>query len=240
MHACRHFAASAVESVTFSFSLLRDTWIRGSDVNAFGYVGSVCTLVLWEAFSKFRLAAVTPPPPAPHPDLRPERDPCGCAVRQCGACPAGVRPSAARWGASGRGLGRQLLPDSDPDQRDRARCRAGCTGGGGVEGVRTAVGWTAQRSWQQCPIGLLGRDLRRHMVRLKWAGRVNQAAVCATHSSLPRSPSLASVFIDNDAHPRSRTRGMYDTWISGSDVNSFLLLWLSVPSGFLVVFGKPN
>ncbi len=35
-------------------------------------------------------------------------------------------------------------------------------------------------------------------------------------------------------------RGMYDTWISGSDVNSFLLLWLSIPSGFLVVFEKPN
>ncbi len=35
-------------------------------------------------------------------------------------------------------------------------------------------------------------------------------------------------------------RGMYDTWISGIDANSFLLLWLSIPSGFLVVFEKPN
>jgi hypothetical protein len=32
------------------------------------------------------------------------------------------------------------------------------------------------------------------------------------------------------------TRGMYDTWISGSDVNSFCC----IPSGFVVVFEKPN
>jgi hypothetical protein len=36
-------------------------------------------------------------------------------------------------------------------------------------------------------------------------------------------------------------RGMYDTWISGSDVNSFCCYGLcSIPSGFLVVFEKPN
>ncbi len=35
------------------------------------------------------------------------------------------------------------------------------------------------------------------------------------------------------------TRGLFHTWISGSDINS-LLLWLSIPSGFLVVFEKPS
>ncbi len=33
------------------------------------------------------------------------------------------------------------------------------------------------------------------------------------------------------------TRGMYDTWISGSDVNSFCCY--GFVSGFLVVFEKP-
>ncbi len=37
------------------------------------------------------------------------------------------------------------------------------------------------------------------------------------------------------------TRGMYDTWISGSDVNPFCCYGLVlIPSGFLVVFEKPN
>jgi hypothetical protein len=37
-------------------------------------------------------------------------------------------------------------------------------------------------------------------------------------------------------------RGMYDTWISGCDVNYFCCygLALSIPSGFLAVFEKPN
>ncbi len=78
-------------------------------------------------------------------------------------------------------------------------------------------------------------------LELRWDSEVNfSAAPHQAAAGVSRLLSMQRVPTPPPLRSLVPIRGMYDTCISDGDVNSCLLLRLRVPSGFLVVFGKPN